>query len=637
MCGITGLFDTRDKRPVDRTILKRMNDSQDHRGPDGDGYFVADGVGFGHKRLAIIDVAGGQQPMTSIDGMITVCYNGEIYNFLETRRQLEAVGYRFRTRSDTEVILNAWLEWGEACVHQFRGMFAFALHDKRTGTLFLARDRLGVKPLYVAVMVDGWVLFGSELKSLLAHPGLPRAIDVHAIEDYLTYGYVPDPRTIIKAAFKLPAGHSMTFRHGQRVGLPKPYWDVNFTTTVQGSESDLAHELTERLREAVKIRLISEVPLGAFLSGGVDSSAVVAMMAGLLPEPVNSCAIGFDVAAYDESGYAEAIAARYQTNHRSHVVKANDFSLIDTLVRAYDEPFADASALPTYRVCALARESVTVALSGDGGDELFAGYRRQRMHAHEERWRRHVPMWLRKPVFGFMGRHYPKMDWAPRPLRARTTFQSLGLTSAEAYANSVSMLRPELRQLLCTDRYRRDLQGYRATEHLRALIERAPADDAVGQIQYADIKTWLPGDILTKVDRASMAVSLEAREPLLDHKLLEWAAGLPLNMRIQRGQGKYLLKKAMEPYIPHDILYRPKQGFVVPVSNWFRGPLRETIGALVRTSPMLDSGWFDRNFLDQALAEHANGTVDHGRLLWQMLMLDRSLNLLALEPAPLAA
>ncbi len=633
MCGITGMFDTRDRRTVDRDVLVRMNDSQHHRGPDETGVFISPGVGLGHKRLSIIDLSSGQQPMSSADSNITVCYNGEIYNFMDIRRQLEDYGYKFRTHSDTEVILYAWMEWGEACVQQFRGMFAFSLYDKRTGTMFLARDRLGVKPLHVAALASGWVLFGSELKSLLAHPEIKRDLDVHAIEDYFTYGYIPDPRTILKAAFKLPAGHTMLLRHGQQIGLPKPYWNISFSHTHKGSEADLAHEMTERLREAVKIRLMSEVPLGAFLSGGVDSSAIVAMMSGLMHAPVNTCSIGFDVAAYDETGYAQQIADRYKTNHRSRMVAANDFSLIDTLVNAYDEPFSDSSALPTYRVCQLARENVTVALSGDGGDELFAGYRRHKMHMHEERVRSRLPLGFRRPFFGFLGKAYPQMDWAPQFLRARSTFQALGMSTAEAYVNSISIMRPHMRQQMMTNTYRREIQGYRSLDHMRKVIDSAPADDVIGQIQYADIKIWLPGDILTKVDRASMAVGLEAREPLLDHKLLEWAAGLPLNMRIRNGQGKYILKKAMEPYVPHDLLYRPKQGFSIPISAWFRGPLKNTISEMLKASPMLDTGWFDRGFLDKVLDDHARGVADHGRLLWQVLMFDRSLSRLVGTPS----
>jgi asparagine synthase (glutamine-hydrolysing) len=628
MCGVAGLFDFEQARPVDRALLDRMTDIVLHRGPDERGVYLDPGLGLGHRRLSIIDLSSGQQPMVSIDGQVIVSYNGEIYNFMDVRRELEDYGYRFRTHSDTEVILAAWAEWGEACVKQFRGMFAFALYDKRTQTLFLARDRLGVKPMHYAITPDGWILFGSELKTILVHPGIKRTIDPKAIEDYFTFGYIADPRTILLAVRKLPAAHTLTIRRGQPIGLPKSYWDVSFEHRHKGSEADLANELLERMREAVRIRLMSEVPLGAFLSGGVDSSAVVALMAELSSEPVNTCSIGFDHSDYDESDYADKVAQKFKTRHRSRIVNSNDMVLLDKLTAAYDEPFADSSALPTYQVCALARETVTVALSGDGGDELFAGYRRHRLHAAEERVRSALPLGLRKSLFGALGRSYPKLDWAPQFLRAKTTLQALGMTAGEAYTNSVAVLRQETRTRMYSDSFRRELQGYNATHYMREMVERAPAEDAIGQIQYADIRIWLPGDILTKVDRASMAVSLESREPLLDHELLEWASGLPAHLRIQGGQGKYLLKKAFEAYLPKEILYRPKRGFSVPISDWFRGPLKSVARDLVTNSTALATGYFNREFLQQAFEDHCAGTVEHGRLLWALLMFDRSLTYL---------
>ncbi len=626
MCGIAGLFDIMSTRAVDPKMLDQITDIASHRGPDERGVYIHNGVGLGHRRLSIIDLSSGQQPMKSIDENIVVSYNGEIYNFLEVRQQLIEFGYKFQTKSDTEVILYAWAEWGEACVKQFRGMFAFALFDLRTQSLFLARDRLGVKPLHYAVLPSGWVVFGSELKNVICHPEVIRNVDVEAVEDYFTFGYIADPRTIFTTVKKLPAGHALLIKRGQGVGAPSKYWDVTFSTRHTGSEKDLAHELEERLREAVRIRLMSEVPLGAFLSGGVDSSAIVAMMAQLSNEPVNTCSIGFDAPGYDESAYAQKVAGLFQTRHRSRTMNANDFSLVDTLVKSYDEPFADASALPTYRVCELARENVTVALSGDGGDELFAGYRRHRFHAAEERVRSALPYGLRRSVFGFLGRAYPRIDWAPQFLRARTTFQSLGMSTGEAYANSVAVIRNDTRQQMFTDKYRSALQGYNSQRAMQKMVETAPADDAIGQVQYADLKIWLPGDILTKVDRASMAVGLEAREPLLDHQLLEWASGLPPEMRIRGNEGKYLLKKAMEPVLPHDILYRPKQGFVVPVSNWFRDELFSTVDNLVNKSPVMDTGWFNRDFLRKAIIDHRAGTVEHGRLLWSLFMFDKSMS-----------
>ncbi|MDO9490164.1 MAG: asparagine synthase-related protein, partial [Sphingomonadaceae bacterium] len=396
-------------------------------------------------------------------------------------------------------------------------------------------------------------------------------------------------------------------------------------------------ELTDRMREAVKLRMIADVPLGAFLSGGVDSSAVVGLMAEMSDTPVNTCSIGFDVAGFDETGYAAEVAQRYATNHRSRIVSANDFELVERLAHAFDEPFADASALPTYRVCELARETVTVALSGDGADEAFAGYRRYRLHANEEKVRGLLPLGFRKNLFGALGRAYPKLDWAPRMLRAKSTFEALGRSTEEAYFNSIAVLPDRLRQHLFSPAFRRELQGHWAGSLYVDTMRAAPASDALGQAQYADIQHWLPGDILTKMDRASMAVSLEAREPLLDHELVAWAAGLPPEMRIHNGEGKWLLKKAMERYVPKKLLYRPKMGFVVPIGDWFRGPLAERAEALATRSAAVETGWFDTAFLQRAVADHRAGRADHGRLLWQLLMLDQSLGKLIDMPARAAA
>ncbi|MFC3713838.1 XrtA/PEP-CTERM system amidotransferase [Sphingoaurantiacus capsulatus] len=637
MCGIAGYFDTREQRPIDERLLRAMTDAVAHRGPDGADIWRGEGVGLGHRRLAIIDLVSGAQPMATPDGQVTIVFNGEIYNFQEIRRDLEAAGHRFRTSSDTEVILHAWLEGGEACVHRLRGMFAFAIHDARTRTLFLARDRLGVKPLHYAELPGGEVIFGSELKALLPHPKLARELDPTAIEDYFAYGYIPDPKCALAGVKKLQAGHTLTLRQGKPVPAPVRYWDVDFTTRHRGNPDDLAAELTERMREAVKLRMIADVPLGAFLSGGVDSSAVVALMAELSDTPVNTCSIGFDVAGYDETEYAAEIARRYATNHRSRIVDPNDFGLVERLAQAFDEPFADASALPTYRVCALARENVTVALSGDGADEAFAGYRRYRLHANEEKVRGLLPLGFRQSVFGPLGRAFPKMDWAPRMFRAKSTFEALGRSTEEAYFNSIAVLPDRLRQHLFSPSFRRELQGHWAGSLYVDTMKNAPADDALGQAQYADIQHWLPGDILTKMDRASMAVSLEAREPLLDHELVAWAAGLPPEMRIRGGESKWLMKKAMERYVPKKLLYRPKMGFVVPISDWFRGPLAERAEALATRSAAVETGWFDPAFLKKAVDDHRAGRAEHGRLLWQMLMLDQSLGKLIDLPVKAAA
>ena len=622
MCGITGIVDIRARRGISQDALRRMNLSQEHRGPDEHGLHVKAGVGLGHRRLSIIDLSTGQQPLYNEDGSIVVVFNGEIYNYQELIPELIALGHTFRTKSDTEVIVHAWEAWGADCVKRFRGMFAFALWDERQETLFLARDRLGVKPLYYAELSDGFVLFGSELKSLLAHGQLPRELDHFAVEEYFALGYIPEPRTIYQAARKLPPGHTLLLRRGERLPQPTEYWDVRFTLDNPISEQDAEVELVERLRESVRLRMISEVPLGAFLSGGVDSSAVVAMMAGLTYEPVNTCSIAFSDPAYDESGHARKVADRYSTRHFADRVESDDFALIDELARVYDEPYADSSAMPTYRVCQLARSHVTVALSGDGGDESFGGYRRYRLHLFEEQLRSGLPLSLRRPVFGLLGQLYPKADWAPRVLRAKTTFEALARDSVQAYFHSMSILRDPSRRQLYSAEFKAALSGYNALEVFRRHAARADTEDALALVQYLDLKTYLVGDINTKVDRASMAHSLEVREPLMDHPLVEWLATLPSNLKIQRGNAKYLLKKAMEPYLPHEVMHRPKMGFAVPLVSWFRGPLRQRVRSAVLGARLSETGLFNQTYLERLVGEHESGVRDHSAPLWALLMFD---------------
>lgn len=621
MCGLVGMFDIRDGRQIDDRVLARMTATLTHRGPDGSGRFVGPGIGLGHRRLAIIDIAGGVQPLFNEDRSVCVVFNGEIFNFPDLVDELTAAGHRFRTRSDTEVIVHAWEEWGERCVLRFRGMFAFALWDSRTSTLFLARDRLGIKPLYYAQLSDGLLLFASELKGLLVHPEVPRRLDVHAVEEYFAYGYVPDPRTIYLGCHKLPPGHTLTVRRsGAAAGLaaPQQYWDASFHPHPAEAQ-EAAGELVERLREAVRIRLIADVPLGAFLSGGVDSSTVVALMAESTGEPVRTCAIGFEDAAFDETAHAAEVARRYGTDHQSYQVRSGDFDLLAGLAHHFDEPFADNSAMPTYQVCALARRRVKVALSGDGGDELFAGYRRYRLSVNEDRLRRLLPAGARRHVFGTLGRLYPKLDWAPQVLRGRTTFQALADDAVQGYFRAVSILTDDQRRRIFSPAMRRDLQGYTAVEVLARHMTAAPAEDLLSRIQYADLKTWLAGGILTKVDRMSMAHGLEVRTPLLDHRFVEWSARLPASLKLRSGQGKFILKQAMRTRLPASIIDRRKQGFSLPASRWFRGPLHERLRARLTTGALPDCGLFDMSFVTRALSEHRSGRTDHGACLWSLL------------------
>jgi asparagine synthase (glutamine-hydrolysing) len=465
-------------------------------------------------------------------------------------------------------------------------------------------------------------LFGSELKSILSVPGLPREIDPCAVEEYFAYGYVPEPRTIFTHAHKLLPGHTITLKVGDSRVEQKKYWDVPFTPHDRMTERDMEGELIYRLREAVESHLEADVPLGAFLSGGVDSSAIVAMMAGLSKEPVNSCSIAFDDKAFDESEYARQVAERYKTNHQCETVSKDDYGLVDTLAHLYDEPYADSSAIPTYRVCELARKRVTVALSGDGGDENFAGYRRHRMAHNENRVRSMLPLALRKPVFGFLGAAYPKADWAPRVFRAKTTFEALARDLTEGYFHGVSMLNDRVRGQLFSEGFKSRLQGYSAVEVMRNYTKDAPTDDPLSLIQYIDMKTYLPGDILTKVDRASMAHALEVRVPLLDHQFVEWVSGLPSDCKLRNGEGKHIFKKALEPYLSEDVLYRKKMGFSIPLAAWLRGPLADSMKKAVFSPLLRDTGIFNEQFLKKMVDEHLARLKDHSTALWQVLMFE---------------
>lgn len=622
MCGITGIMDTLGRRDLPRSVLQRMNNAQVHRGPDEGSLYLEPGLGLGHRRLSIIDLATGQQPLFNEDGSVVVVFNGEIYNYQVLIPELQALGHVFHTQSDTEVIVHAWEAWGVECVKRFRGMFAFALWDHKQQTLFLARDRMGVKPLYYALLNDGTLLFGSELKALLVHGGLSCAIDPQAVEEYFALGYVAEPRTIFKQARKLSPAHSLTVRRGQPAPEPVAYWDVQFSLDNPISQADAQAELILRLQESVRLRLVAEVPLGAFLSGGVDSSAVVALMSGLSQSPVNTCAIGFEDPAFNESNFAQQVADRYQTQHRLKTVKSDDFDLIDTLAGLFDEPFADSSAIPTYRVCQLARQHVTVALSGDGGDEMLGGYRRYRLHLMEERLRSALPLRVRAPLFGALGRLYPKADWAPRMFRAKTTFEGLARCAVSSYFHTVSLMRGPMREALFSPRFKTDLAGYNAQEVFTRHAANANTDDPLALIQYLDLKTYLVGDINTKVDRTSMAHSLEVREPLMDHELVEWLATLPSAYKIQGQEGKAIFKKSMEPYLPHEVLYRQKMGFSVPLARWFRGPLKQRVRDAVLGERLKDTGWFNPDYLNHLVDVHQSGRADYSAPLWALLMFE---------------
>ncbi|HEU5434894.1 MAG TPA: XrtA/PEP-CTERM system amidotransferase [Telluria sp.] len=629
MCGIVGMFDTLGTREIDRAALGRMNESQHHRGPDEGELYTETALGMGHRRLSVIDLATGQQPLFNAARDVVIVFNGEIYNYRELMAELKAMGHQFSTKSDTEVVLQSWLAWGEDCVHHLRGMFAFAIWDRKKQTMFLARDHVGVKPMFYSLLPDGMFVFGSELKSIMTFPLLSRELNAQAVEDYFAYGYVPEPKTIFHNAFKLTPGHRITLRVGDKAVVQQKYWDVPFRREQHGSAADIERELVERLHESVQAQMVSEVPLGAFLSGGVDSSAVVAMMATRNAEPVTTCSIGFDDPEYDESQFARKVADQYRTTHHAQIVDKDDYGLIDTLAHLYDEPFADDSAIPTYRVCQLARKHVTVALSGDGGDENFAGYRRYRYAMAEDSVRSRLPAGLRAPVFGTLGKLYPKADWAPRMFRAKTTFEALSRDLVDGYFHGVSKMPDRVRDALFSPGFKSKLQGYSAIDVMRGHAANSPTDDPLSLIQYLDFKTWLPGDILTKVDRASMAHSLEVRVPLLDHKVVEWVAGLPPDLKLHKGEGKYIFKKSMEAYLPEDILYRSKRGFSIPVAAWLRGPLRETVRNAALSPLLLDTGIFNESYLRHMVDSHESGVHDYSAALWSVLMFESFLRVSA--------
>jgi asparagine synthase (glutamine-hydrolysing) len=632
VCGISGIVDLKDRRPIDRGLARAMNDTLVHRGPDGEGFHFEPGVGFGHRRLSIIDLEGGKQPLYNEDETVVVTYNGEIYNFREIADELVGKGHVFRTRCDTEVIVHAWEEWGERCLERFNGMFAFALWDRGREVLFLARDRLGVKPLYYAELEDGQLIFGSELKALLRHPGLSRELDPTAVEDYFCFSYVPDPKTIYKGVSKLAPAHYLLAKRGRSLPAPVRYWDVPLEASAAGNVR-AEEELRDRLLESVRLRLVSDVPLGAFLSGGIDSSAVVAMMRELGTEHLLTCSIGFKEPRYDESAYAALVAEAKRTDHKTETVEASDYDLLDKLVGLYDEPFSDSSAIPTYRVCALARRHVTVALSGDGGDEDFLGYRRYKLFAMEQRLRDLFPAAFRRAVFGPLGRWYPKLDRAPRFLRGKTTFEALARSPADAYLHGVSIFADHGRAALFSGDLKRELGGYEAAEVFRGHLAGRRFRDPLAMVQYLDYQTYLPGDILTKVDRASMAHSLEVRVPFLDYRFVEWAAGLPSDAKLLRGEGKRVLKRALEPLLPREVLYRSKMGFAVPLDTWFRGSLEERMRASLTGPTLTDCGLFDRACLRRIASDHATGRRDYSAILWALLMFEGFLERTSASPS----
>lgn len=619
MCGIAGFFDPSADRQAATSLLQRMTRSLSHRGPDEDGLHVEGPVGLGHRRLSIIDVDAGRQPIFNEDCSKAIVFNGEIYNFRSLRATLLQAGHRFQTSSDTEVILHAYEEYGSKCVEHLRGMFAFAIWDRQTETLFLARDRIGIKPLYYA-----WngkrLLFGSELKAILEDDSMARELDLQALDEYLSYLYVPAPRTIFRGIAKLLPGHTLTVS-AQGV-KDEEYWDLRFDPDERTTEEEWIVRLRDKLRESVSIHLMSEVPLGAFLSGGIDSSAVVALMAGLLDRPIQTATIGFEESGFDEMPYARMVAARYRTQAHERTVRASASRILDQLVWHFDEPFADSSMIPTYYVSQVARERVTVCLSGDGGDENFAGYRRYKFDVFENRVRALLPGGLRRPVFSALSAIYPKADWLPRVLRGKTLLSNLSLSAEEGYFQTMTWFTPAMKQALYHEPIRIALKDYQAFSVMQRYFDRTRGWDPLSRIQYVDVKTYLVDDILTKVDRASMAHSLEVRVPLLDHEVMELAARIPPRFKLRDGEGKYILKQVLRDLIPAEAMNRPKMGFSIPLARWFRGELKPDFEERLFAKPSFVSQLMDTEVIRGWWGQHQRGLRDYAYHLWALLVLE---------------
>jgi asparagine synthase (glutamine-hydrolysing) len=613
MCGICGIYEPQRNTPIECTVLKRMADTIEHRGPDDEGFHTEPGVGLAFRRLAIIDVKGGHQPLSNEDGTVWIAFNGEIYNFQDLNERYLSSGHAFRTRSDTETIVHLYEELGEACFAELRGMFGLAIWDGRRKRFVLARDRIGKKPLFYSW--DGRrLVFGSEIKAILEAGGVSREMDLQAFSDYFSFLYVPAPKTIYRSVRKLRPGYYLIV---DASGIRECcYWDIHFDQVRELSEEQWCERFLDEYRTAVKSRLISDVPLGAFLSGGVDSSSVVALI-NEFQSPVTTCSIGFSENGYDESHDARRFAATLGANHFEEIVKPNAIEMVPKLAWHYDEPFADSSAIPTFYVSKVAREHVTVALSGDGGDENFAGYRRYYMDQWENRLRSLIPAPVRRCAFGPLGRWYPKLGWAPRVFRAKSTLQSLARTPLEGYFYGGTLSAPGMkRRILGADVWRQS-NGYDSIEVVRQYYDRADTADPLSRIQYVDMKTYLVDDILVKVDRASMANSLEVRCPLLDHKLMELIAQIPSGLKLHNGTGKYIFKKALERVLPSEILTRRKKGFSVPVAEWFRRDLKQFAYESIfdRKDELLN-----HTFLTSCWKQHQRGQRDWSTLLWSVLM-----------------
>ena len=607
-----------DGAPVDRELLARMNWAIRHRGPDDDGFYFSAGVGLAMRRLAIIDLKSGQQPIHNPDRTSWIVFNGEIYNYRELRAQLEKLGHQFHTNSDTEAIVAAYDEYGTDCPRYLRGMFAFAIWNERDKSLFLARDRVGKKPLLYA-QLNGQLVFGSEFQALLEHPDISRDVDYEAIHHYLSFICVPAPLTAYRSIRKLEPGHSLLWRDGE-IKLER-YWQLDFSKKVKLSEAEAGERVVELLREAVRVRLMSEVPLGAFLSGGIDSSAVVALMAEESSEQVKTFSIGFDEQDFSELHHARRVAEHIGADHHEFIVRPDAMEILPTLVEHYGEPFADSSAIPSYYVSRETRKYVTVALNGDGGDECFAGYERYAAMNLAQRYA-HLPGVVRSGV-GTAFRALPGFEARRNPLRRAKRFMAAAsLPPVERHLRWVSAFDEQAKLNIYSESFRQETARFNTAGIIAPWFAEANGAGIVDASLLTDTMTYLPNDLLVKMDIASMAVSLEARSPFLDHHLMEFAASLPEKLKLRRMTTKYLLKKVLKTLVPEENLTRSKMGFGVPVGHWFRGAMQPFLRQTLLSDKALGRGLFRPEVLHQMIDQHVERKADHTSQLWSLLMLE---------------
>ena len=618
MCGIAGIVYNDRNRPVSVDDVKRMCGTLIHRGPDDEGFFVQGNVGLGMRRLKVIDLITGHQPISNEDGSIWIVFNGEIYNYPEIRRDLEQKGHKFATHTDTETIVHAYEEYGEDCVAKLNGMFAFAIWDGRNQKLVLARDRIGVKPLYY--LFDGHhLVFGSELKAILQCQDVPKSIDSEALDAFLTFEYIPAPLSIFSAVKKLAAGHVLILERGEI--STRQYWDLRFCK-LKGDEKELGEALCDLLKDAVRMRLISDVPLGAFLSGGIDSSSIVALMSEIMDRPVKTFSIGFDDPSYNELEHARTVAKHFATDHHELTIQPDVVNLVSDLIRHLDGPLADVSIFPTYLVSKLAREHVTVVLSGDGGDELFGGYE---WYVAEKiaRYYRHLPESLKiRWIPSLMGLMPPSPKKKGSVNKLKRFVEGSALPESLRHFRWSSFLTEDSKQDLYSEGMRQTVSHELTCSRFTAYFERNGEADRFWQEQFADIKTYLADDILVKVDRMSMANSLEARAPFLDYRIAEFAAGLPTSLKLKGFQTKYLLKRCMEAKLPPSILKRKKEGFSIPMKNWLQHELRPMLEDVLSPSRLKNEGLFNAPYIEKLKADHLKGAANNSHQLWSLMIFE---------------